>query len=78
MRTTLNLDDDVAHQLVELARKHGRSQSRIANELIRDGLRVRHSPPERRPYEPPVLHSGEPLLDVTDVQQALELIDDRG
>ncbi len=75
MRTTLNLDDDVAGRLTELARRSGRSLSRVANDVLRAGLRdlQRRPPPDR--YEPPVLETGEPLLDVTDVAEALERLD---
>ena len=78
MRTTLNVDDDVAAQLSELARARGRSLSRIANELMREGLRAgnRESGPET--YDPPTFDTGTPSLDVTDVAQALEILDERG
>jgi len=76
MRTTLNLDDDVAAILAELARKRGRSVSRVANELMREGMRAeRHARTPRR-YVPPTFDTGRPLVDVTDVAQALELLDD--
>ena len=78
MRTTLNIDDDVAQQLAVLARAGGRSLSRVANDLMRDGLRSRASTPERDAYEPPVFDSGTPSIDVTDVAQALDRLDDRG
>jgi len=78
MRTTLNLDDDVAQQLAELSRSGGRSLSRVANDLMRDGLRAQRDAPERSPYVPPVFDSGPARLDVTDVAQALEQLDERG
>jgi len=78
MRTTLNLDEDVAQQLSAIARADGRSISRVANALIRDALRARQATPSGLPYEPPVFDSGEALIDVTDVQQALERLDKRG
>ena len=40
MRTTLNIDDDLAVQVGELARREARSVSRVANDLIREGLRA--------------------------------------
>lgn len=76
MRTTLNLDDDVVQQVTQLAREHGRSMSRVANDLMRDGLRLQRATPAPSAYDPPVLDSGAPLLDVTDVAQALERIDE--
>jgi hypothetical protein len=78
MRTTLNLDDDVAQQLAAVARAERRSISRVANALMRDGLRASRSTPDRPAYEPPAFDSGAALVDVTDVQQALERLDERG
>jgi hypothetical protein len=78
MRTTLNLDDDVASQLQRLSRRQGRSMSRTANDLIRAGLRTIETPGAPGTYEPPVFDSGEPLLDVTDVAEALEVLDRGG
>jgi len=77
MRTTLNIDDDVGQQLAALARADGRSLSRVVNDLIRDGLRMKRAVPERAPYEVPVFDSGAPRVDVTDVAEALEQIDER-
>ena len=75
MRTTLNLDDDVARPLAELARRTHRSQSRVANDLMRAGLRASQAKPRLSRYEPAVFDSGEPLIDVTDVAEALELLE---
>lgn len=75
MRTTLNLDEDVAAQLGARARAEARSLSRVANDLLRAGLRADQvrAPLER--YDPPVFDTGRPLLDVTDVAGALELLE---
>jgi len=75
MRTTLNLDDDVAAQLAAESRKRGESLSRTANEYLRAGLRASREPASSTPYVPPVFDSGRPLLDVTDVAEALEMLD---
>jgi hypothetical protein len=75
MRTTLNIDDDVAEHLSELARERGVSASRVANELMRAGLRTVQERERLVPYEPPTFDTGRPLMDVTDVAQALELLD---
>lgn len=75
MRTTLNLDDDVAAQVAGLSRRQGRSMSRVANDLIRAGLREAASAPALAPYDPPTFDTGEPLVDVTDVGAALGILD---
>lgn len=75
MRTTLNLDDDVAVRLTEESRRRGRSLSRTANELLRAGMRSERSPAELEPYEPPAFDTGRALIDVTDVASALERLD---
>jgi hypothetical protein len=78
MRTTLNLDDDVSAAMVEQARSQGRPLSRVANDLIRAGLRASGEIAPLDPYEPPVFDTGAPLVDVTDVAAALEVLDDAG
>jgi hypothetical protein len=75
MRTTLNLDDDVAAQLAVESRKRRESLSRTANEYLRAGLRTSREPLAPDPYLPPVFDSGRPLLDVTDVAGALDALD---
>jgi plasmid stability protein len=76
MRTTLNLDDDVAARLRDLSREHGRSLSRTANELLREGLRSSQRVPAPDRYDPPTFDTGRPLVDVTDVAAVLEIIGD--
>ena len=75
MRTTLNLDDDIAAQLSSLARRRGASLSRIANDLMRTGLRASRERHVLAPYVPPTFDTGEPLIDVTDVAGALEVLE---
>jgi hypothetical protein len=75
MRTTLNLDDDVAAQLAEMARVRARSLSRVANEMLRAGLRAEQQARTPEPYDPPTFDSGRALVDVTDVAAALDLLD---
>ena len=75
MRTTLNLDDDVAAQLAAESRKRGESLSRTANEYLRAGLRSSRESASQTPYAPPVFDTGRPLLDVTDVAGALDALD---
>jgi hypothetical protein len=78
MRTTLNIDEDVAQLLAERSRRDGRSLSRVANELIRAGLRMEQERPKAVPYEPPVFETGSSSVDLTDVAQALERADELG
>lgn len=75
MRTTLNLDEDVSTQLSVVSRREGRSMSRVANDLIRAGLQTASQRPELAPYLPPTFDTGKPLVDVTDVAAALEVLD---
>ena len=75
MRTTLNLDQDVAAQVGALSRQRGSSLSRVANELIRAGLRASREPTALVPYVPPTFDTGAPLVDVTDIAAALEVLD---
>ena len=75
MRTTLNLDPDVAQQLSEQARSKRRSVSRVANEVLRAGLLAQNQRVAMAPYEPPVFDTGRPLIDVTDIGQALEQLE---
>jgi len=76
MRTTLNLDDDVAAALAQEAARRGGSQSRAANDLLRAGLRALRATPTTPAYDPPVFDTGRVLIDVTDVAAALEDLDD--
>jgi len=74
MRTTLNLDDDVAARLKELSRGAGRSLSRTTNELLRESLRNLQRSKTPEPYDPPTFDTGPPLIDVTDIAAALEIL----
>jgi hypothetical protein len=77
MRTTLNLDGDVAAGVEALARERRLSLSRAANLLLRLGLRAELDRIPLPPYTPPTFDSGKPLLDVTDVAAALDALDRR-
>jgi hypothetical protein len=75
MRTTLNLDDDVAARLAAESRKRGDSLSRTANEFLRAGMRASQVADRGGSYDPPTFDSGQPRLEVTDVAAALESLD---
>jgi hypothetical protein len=78
MRTTLNLDDDVAAHLAAESRARGASLSRMANEYLRAGMRASREAPALSAYAPPTFDTGRPLLDVTDVAAALDSLDRAG
>ena len=78
MRTTLNLDDDVAAQLTAISGRRGSSLSRVANDLIRAGLAADNDRAPLARYEPPVFDSGAPLVDVADIAATLEVLDHAG
>jgi hypothetical protein len=75
MRTTLNLDDDVAARLADESRKRGCSLSRTANEFLRAGMRASRRAEPAGAYEPPTFDTGRARLDVTDVAAALKSLD---
>ena len=75
MRTTLNLDPDVAAQVSARARRDGRSMSRVVNEVLRVGLVAQQRPVAIAPYDPPTVDTGRPLIDVTDIGEALERLE---
>lgn len=49
MRTTLTLDDDLARQLKEQARRSGKSFKEVVNATLRHGLARGHKPADRLP-----------------------------
>ena len=71
MRTTVSLDPDVAAAVERLRRERFLGVSQAVNELIRAGLRERH---EQRPFRQRSERLGL-TADVTDVAEALELLD---
>ena len=71
MRTTVTLDPDVAAAVARLRRERSIGVSEAVNELIRTGLRP--SQP-RKAYRPRSRSVGL-RLDVTNVAEAVELID---
>lgn len=74
MRTTVTLDEDVAAAVAQLRRERGLGVSAALNELARRGLVGR---PTRRPFRQ-ATSSGRALIDVTNVAEALELLDGPG
>ncbi|MCA1673122.1 MAG: CopG family transcriptional regulator [Actinobacteria bacterium] len=70
MRTTVTLDADIAAAVEDL-RKRGLGFSAAVNELARRGLARKSEPAHFRQRT----SSGHALVDVTNVAEALELLD---
>jgi hypothetical protein len=75
MRTTVNLDDDVAAAVEQLRREQGLGLSAALNELARRGLAHGAIP---RPRFSQQTSSGGARIDLTDVADALDLLDGPG
>ncbi len=73
MRTTVNLDPDVAAAVAELRRQHTLGLSQAINQLVRKGLRAQ---PASARFHQRTAHLGL-RLDVTQVPGALELLEAR-
>jgi hypothetical protein len=71
MRTTVNLDDDVAAAVDRLRRERSIGLSEAVNELARAGLRVKAVP---RPFRQRTADLGL-RIDVTNVAEALEILE---
>ena len=74
MRTTLTLDDDVAARLERLRKAHDARLKDLINEALRRGLNEMDKPPKRRkPFRTPTMDLGQPLIDVTNVAEAIAI-----
>lgn len=71
MRTTVNLDDDVAAAIAELRAQRGLGLSEAVNEVLRAGLTV---PTQRKPFHQKTLKLGA-MIDVRNVAEAIEILD---
>jgi metal-responsive CopG/Arc/MetJ family transcriptional regulator len=74
MRTTVVLDEDVAAALDRIRRERSAGLSDVINDLIRTGLKAR---PPREPFRQRSERIGI-HVDVTNVAEALELLDGPG
>jgi hypothetical protein len=72
VRTTINLEDDVASEVAKLQRERGIGVSAAVNELARAGFRN-----ARQDYHyEHVTHDMGALVDLSDVAAVLELLDE--
>ena len=72
MRTTINLDDDVASEVARLQRERGLGRSAAVNALARAGF---HATRTDFHYEH-VSHDMGALVDLSNVADVLELLDE--
>ena len=72
MRTTINLDADVAHEVAELRREKGLGLSDAVNQLARAGARASRGD---YVYRHPTRRMGA-LVDLSNVADVLELLDE--
>ena len=72
MRTTINLEDDVASEVARLRRERGLGVSEAVNELARAGFAATRTDYE---YQHPTRDMGA-LIDVANVADVLELLDE--
>jgi Ribbon-helix-helix protein, copG family len=70
MRTTITLADDVAAAVEDLRRREGIGVSEALNRIARAGLA---SPRSRPQFRQRVHRMGRPLIDISNVEEALEL-----
>ncbi|GLZ52731.1 hypothetical protein [Actinomycetospora sp. NBRC 106378] len=72
MRTTVNLDDDVAAAVKDIQKSSGMGLSAALNELARRGLSV---PRQRQPFVQ-ATSSGHALVDVRNIGEVLDVLDE--
>lgn len=74
MRTTLTIDDDVAAMLERLRKTRDARLKDLINEALRRGLSDMDTRPKRRkPFRTQSLDLGRPLIDVTNVAEAIAI-----
>jgi hypothetical protein len=71
MRTTLTIDDDVAAVLERLRKGRNARLKDLINEALRRGLSDMEARPERKPFRTKSMDLGRPLIDVSNVAEAI-------
>ena len=75
-RTTLTLDDDVAKQLLEQARKDGRPYRAVVNEVLRRGLNPPKSPASAPRFRVKARRMGmRPGFDLDSIERLLDQLE---
>jgi hypothetical protein len=74
MRTTLTIDDDVAVMLERLRKQRDARLKDLINEALRRGLNEMDARPKRRkPFRTPTMDLGRPLIDISNVAEAIAI-----
>jgi plasmid stability protein len=79
MRTTLTIEDDLAHALKERAFRTGMSFKAVVNEALRAGLDAAEAPPNPKRYRlrPVSLGGVRPGVDLDKALRLAETLEDR-
>lgn len=72
MRTTIDLDDDVAAAVARMRKDEGKGLSEAVNELARRGLTVKK---ERKPYVHKTYDLGIPKMNLDNIGEVLEQLE---
>ncbi len=76
-RTTVTFDPDVAVRLKRLRKERDLGLKELVNEAVRQGLDAMEAPLEpRKKFETRVFDLGEPLMNLDNVGEVLELLDE--
>ena len=75
MRTTVNLDEDVAAAVQKRQREEGLGLSETVNKFIREAL---IKPRKRKPYVHRSSNMGPPKIDITNIGEVLDYLDQFG
>ena len=77
MRTTVTFDHDVAVRLKRLRKERDLCLKELINEAVRQGLDAIEAPPKpRKPFVTRAFDLGEPLMNLDNVGEVLELLDE--
>jgi hypothetical protein len=77
MRTTVTFDPDVAVRLKRLRKERDLGLKELINEVVRQGLDKMEAPAEpRKPFVTRAVNLGEPLMNLDNIGEVLELLDE--
>jgi hypothetical protein len=74
MRTTVEFEPDVAVEIKRLRKKRDVGLKELVNDLVRRGIKDMNAPPKKKaPFRTKSVDLGKPLIDVTNVAEALAI-----